>query len=96
MRLCVCLVLLSFTLCASADVLAGGRFVWDAVGGAWDMLRAYRDMREANHIGADKYFHARGNYDAARRGPGGAWAAKVISDARESWQGDVSGRGAAD
>lgn len=46
--------------------------------GAWDMFRAYRDMREANYKDADKYFHARGNYDAAQRGPGGAWAAKVI------------------
>ncbi|NXF16929.1 SAA protein, partial [Rhodinocichla rosea] len=64
--------------------------------GAWDMVRAYKDMREANHKGADKYFHARGNYDAARRGPGGAWAAKVISDAREGWQSRVSGRGAED
>ncbi|XP_040091891.1 serum amyloid A protein-like [Oryx dammah] len=42
------------------------------------MWRAYSDMKEANYKGADKYFHARGNYDAARRGPGGAWAAKVI------------------
>ncbi|NXL53012.1 SAA protein, partial [Podilymbus podiceps] len=80
MRLCACLVLLSI-LCANAaasPILEGGRFVWDAVGGAWDMYRAYQDMREANYIGADKYFHARGNYDAAQRGPGGAWAAKVI------------------
>lgn len=46
--------------------------------GTQDMWRAYRDMRDANYIGADKYFHARGNYDAARRGPGGAWAAKTI------------------
>ncbi|NXQ97781.1 SAA protein, partial [Sagittarius serpentarius] len=99
MRLCVCLVLLSFILYASADrplLLRGGRFVWDAVGGARDMLRAYQDMREANYKGADKYFHARGNYDAAQRGPGGAWAAKVISDAREKWQSGVSGRGAED
>ncbi|NXV39941.1 SAA protein, partial [Rissa tridactyla] len=64
--------------------------------GAWDMIRAYRDMREANYIGADKYFHARGNYDAAQRGPGGVWAAKVLSDARERWQSDFSGRGAED
>ena len=42
------------------------------------MWRAYRDMKEANYKGADKYFHARGNYDAAQRGPGGVWAAKVI------------------
>ncbi|KAF1666813.1 Serum amyloid A protein, partial [Aptenodytes patagonicus] len=99
MRLCVCLVLLSFILCASADVpflTRGAHFVRDAVGGARDMLRAYQDMREANYKGADKYFHARGNYDAARRGPGGAWAAKVISDARETWQSGVSGRGAED
>ncbi len=46
--------------------------------GAKDMLRAYRDMREANWKNSDKYFHARGNYDAASRGPGGRWAAEVI------------------
>ena len=46
--------------------------------GARDMWRAYSDMREANYIGADKYFHARGNYDAAQRGPGGEWAARMI------------------
>ncbi|NXS44847.1 SAA protein, partial [Balaeniceps rex] len=99
MRLCICVVLLSFILCASADVplfRQGGRFVLDALGGARDMFRAYQDMREANYKDADKYFHARGNYDAAQRGPGGAWAAKVISDMREKWQSDVSGRGAED
>ncbi|KAH1171512.1 hypothetical protein KIL84_007130, partial [Mauremys mutica] len=37
---------------------------------AEDMWRAYSDMREANYKNADKYFHARGNYDAAQRGPG--------------------------
>lgn len=96
MRLCICFVLLSIVLYASADnpFSSGIKFVRDAAGGARDMWRAYRDMREANYIGADKYFHARGNYDAARRGPGGAWAAKVISDAREGWQSRVSGRGA--
>ncbi|XP_009916776.2 serum amyloid A protein [Haliaeetus albicilla] len=99
MRLCVCFMLLSFILCTSAEtplLVRGGQFVRDAAGGAWDMFRAYQDMREANYKGADKYFHARGNYDAAQRGPGGAWAAKVISDAREKWQSDVSGRGAED
>ncbi|XP_044775260.1 serum amyloid A-2 protein [Neomonachus schauinslandi] len=50
------------------------------------MVRAYSDMREANYKNSDKYFHARGNFDAAQRGPGGAWAAKVISDAREKSQ----------
>ncbi|NWT99705.1 SAA protein, partial [Urocynchramus pylzowi] len=103
MRLWVCIALLSTLLCASADrprivqgIARAGRFAWDAAGGARDMFRAYKDMREANYKGADKYFHARGNYDAARRGPGGAWAARVISDARENWQSGVSGRGAED
>ncbi|XP_036282656.1 serum amyloid A-2 protein-like [Pipistrellus kuhlii] len=60
-------------------------FIGQAYEGTKDMVRAYMDMREANFIGADKYFHARGNYDAARRGPGGAWAAEVISDFREAY-----------
>lgn len=42
------------------------------------MWRAYSDMRKANYIDADKYFHAKGNYDAAQRGAGGKWAASVI------------------
>ncbi len=42
------------------------------------MLRAYQDMRDANWKNSDKYFHARGNYDAASRGTGGRWAAEVI------------------
>uniref|UniRef100_A0A452V4F2 Serum amyloid A protein n=1 Tax=Ursus maritimus TaxID=29073 RepID=A0A452V4F2_URSMA len=54
-------------------------FLKEAGQGTRDMMRAYSDMREANYKNSDKYFHARGNYDAARRGPGGAWAAKVIS-----------------
>jgi hypothetical protein len=37
-----------------------------------------RDMKEANTIGADKYFHSRGNYDAAQHGTGGRHAARVI------------------
>ncbi|XP_057604881.1 serum amyloid A protein-like [Hippopotamus amphibius kiboko] len=63
-----------------------GTFLREAGQGAKDMWRAYSDMREANYKDSDKYFHARGNYDAAQRGPGGAWAAKVISDARENAQ----------
>ncbi|XP_004484332.2 serum amyloid A-2 protein [Dasypus novemcinctus] len=78
-------------------------FVREAGQGAADMWRAYSDMREANYKHSDKYFHARGNYDAAQRGPGGAWAAEVISNARENVQRftDIfkfqgSGRGAED
>lgn len=42
------------------------------------MWRAYQDLKESNWIKGDKYFHARGNYEAAQRGPGGVWAAEVI------------------
>ncbi|XP_035885009.1 serum amyloid A protein-like isoform X2 [Phyllostomus discolor] len=61
-------------------------FLSEAYEGAKDMWRACSNMREANYIGADKYFHAQGNNEAAQRGPGGEWAAKVISDAREQSQ----------
>ncbi|XP_012509900.1 PREDICTED: serum amyloid A-3 protein-like [Propithecus coquereli] len=70
-------------------------FIREAGQGTKDMWRAYSDMREANFKNSDKYFHARGNYDAAQRGPGGAWAAKVISDAREGIQ-RLTGHGAED
>lgn len=71
------------------------QFMKEAGQGTKDMWRAYSDMRKANWKNSDKYFHARGNYDAARRGPGGAWAAKVISDAREGIQ-RLTGHGAED
>ncbi|XP_006022062.1 serum amyloid A-5 protein-like [Alligator sinensis] len=98
MKFCTCMILFSLVLCATADnwFSDAGRFIADAFQGARDMYQAYSDMREANWKDSDKYFHARGNYDAAKRGPGGAWAAEVISDARENWQGSVSGRGAED
>ena len=37
-----------------------------------------RDMRDANTIGADKYFHSKANYEAANRGTGGRHAAALI------------------
>ncbi|XP_056115108.1 serum amyloid A-5 protein-like [Rhinichthys klamathensis goyatoka] len=60
------------------------RFPVEAVLGSWDMGKAYWHMRQANYKNSDKYFHARGNYDAANRGAGGRWAAEVISDRRET------------
>ncbi|XP_008279587.1 serum amyloid A [Stegastes partitus] len=71
------------------------KFPVEAVQGAWDMAQAYRDMREANWKNSDKYFHARGNFEAAERGAGGRWAAEVISDTREWVQGKM-GHGAED
>ncbi|XP_028372063.1 serum amyloid A protein-like isoform X1 [Phyllostomus discolor] len=84
MKLSTVIIFCSLVLGVSTE--GWGTFLREAAQGAKDMWRAYSDMREANYIGADKYFHARGNYDAAQRGPGGAWAAKVISDAREQSQ----------
>ncbi|XP_052518485.1 serum amyloid A-4 protein [Budorcas taxicolor] len=76
MKLFTGLILCSLVLGVHSQWLS---FLGEAYEGAKDMWRAYSDMREANYKGADKYFHARGNYDAAQRGPGGVWAAKVIS-----------------
>ncbi|XP_038621002.1 serum amyloid A protein isoform X1 [Tachyglossus aculeatus] len=76
--------------------LDAGRFIKEAGQETWDMWRAYSDMREANFKNSDEYFHARGNYDAAKRGPGGAWAAEILSDGREFLQGGSSGRGVED
>ncbi|KAG7173937.1 serum amyloid A-5 protein-like [Homarus americanus] len=59
------------------------KFAKDASRGTSDMHRAYRDMRKANWRNSDRYFHSRGNADAASRGPGGRWAAEVISNTRE-------------
>ncbi|XP_060606837.1 serum amyloid A-3 protein-like [Ruditapes philippinarum] len=67
--------------------------------GAKAMRKAYNDMREANWKNSDKYFHARGNADAAKYGTGGRHAARVISDAREAYgflKGDSSADRAAD
>ncbi|XP_074132135.1 serum amyloid A protein-like [Sminthopsis crassicaudata] len=93
MKLITVILLFSVVLCVQSQnwLVDSARFMKEAGQGAGDMWRAYRDMREANYKNSDKYFHARGNFDAARRGPGGAWAAKVISDGREFLQFGSSG-----
>ena len=48
-----------------------------------DFARNYHDMCDANTIGADKYFHAKANCQAAQRGPLGFRAATALSNARE-------------
>ena len=53
------------------------------VSGIYDFIKNYQDMRSANTIGADKYFHCMANCQAARRGPGGLDAAVGTSEARE-------------
>lgn len=55
----------------------------------------YHDMRSANTIGADKYFHCKANCEAAQRGSGGDSAACTISDTREFFDQWVKGDPAA-
>ncbi|UCV28790.1 hypothetical protein KI617_01375 [Ferribacterium limneticum] len=63
-------------------------------------LSNYADMRDANTIGADKYFHCKANCEATRCGQSGDDQACFISDARE-WadqniKGDPASASAAD
>ena len=55
-----------------------------AAGATQDFLRNYSDMRAANTIGADKYFHCKANCEATQRGWVGEKTACVISDTREA------------
>jgi hypothetical protein len=41
---------------------------YDPLQAIWDFGRAYRDMRNANTIGADKYFHCLAHCRAAKKG----------------------------
>jgi RHS repeat-associated protein len=63
----------------------------DFFGGAGDLYRNYKDMRDANTIGADKYFHCMGHCEAARRGDGGRDASELIGEGREQFDEKVKG-----
>ena len=56
-----------------------------------DFVRNYNDMRTANTIGADKYFHCKANREAANRGKSGAAMACTISDGREWFDQNIKG-----
>jgi hypothetical protein len=55
------------------------------LGAGSDFVDNYSDMRQANWIGADKYFHCKANCEAAQRGPGGEDMSCLVSDTREWW-----------
>nr|WP_269318612.1 MULTISPECIES: RHS repeat-associated core domain-containing protein [unclassified Halomonas] len=61
------------------------------VRGSLSFGRNYLDMREANTIGGDKYFHCKANCEAAQGGNGGGSAAKCISDTREWFDQHIKG-----
>jgi hypothetical protein len=56
-----------------------------------DFYRNYMDMRNANWIGADKYFHCKANFQAASRGPGGVFFATHFGNLREIWDQRIKG-----
>lgn len=63
------------------EVLEDLKQIYKTLGIFWDN---YNDMKEANTIGADKYFHSKANAEAAQLGETAEKTAKLISDIRES------------
>src|SRR5690606_12031896 len=53
------------------------------IGATDDFVRNYRVMREANTIGADKYYHCKANCEAAQCGEAGEETATFLSALRE-------------
>jgi RHS repeat-associated protein len=66
-------------------------FFRDAFGADKDFYDNYMDMREANTIGADKYFHCKANCEAAKRGPGGELESYLLSEIRELFDEYIKG-----
>lgn len=62
-----------------------------ALGAMGDFGRNYGDMRKANTIDADMYFHCKANCEAAKRGKEGQQMACMISDVREWFDQNVKG-----
>jgi RHS repeat-associated protein len=60
-----------------------GKSLSEMIGATRDFQRNYNDMRNANTIGADKYFHCKANCAASKRGSNGASIACSISNLRE-------------
>jgi serum amyloid A protein len=60
------------------------------------MRQNYNEMKRANCLDCDPYFHCMGNYEAVYkcRGYLKRTTAKILSDARELFGGDDSGSGA--
>lgn len=65
--------------------------VVEAGQGTIDFMVNYRNMRSANTIGADKYFHCMASCQATQRGPGGAGIAIGIGEGRELFDEYIKG-----
>lgn len=57
----------------------------------YDFQRNYLDMRQANWLNSDKYFHAKANFQASNRGPFGSFFAEHFSNLREIWDQRIKG-----
>ena len=57
--------------------------IGQTTGALGDFARNYQNMRDANTIGSDKYFHCMANCQAARQGSIGSGLSRAISEARE-------------
>ena len=55
----------------------------DFAAGVNDFVNIYYEMREANWVNSDKYFHSKANFKATVRGDGGEYAAEKMSNLRE-------------
>jgi len=60
-----------------------GRVLKEAAKAGGNFFRNYGDMRDANTIGADKYFHCKANCEASSLGETGEAVARTISNGRE-------------
>jgi uncharacterized protein RhaS with RHS repeats len=58
-------------------------------------IQNYREMRAANTIGADKYFHCMANCQSSRQGPVGVGLSIAISEGRELTDQYIKGDSAA-
>lgn len=65
--------------------------IYGGILGGLDFLRNYSDMRTANFIQSDKYFHCKANCEASKRGRGGYAVAICISNTREWYDATVKG-----
>lgn len=71
-----------------ANTQAASKGTGGAIG---DFVRNYNDMRDANTIGADKYFHCKANCEATQRGGLGEATATGMSNLREWLDMNVKG-----
>lgn len=57
----------------------------EKAGAFQDFVKNYLDMRAADTIDADKYFHCKANFEASKRGWAGDGVARSLSDQREAY-----------